>query len=154
MKYEYMLLTWGGFYSKRHQVKHGYTPGYRWFDTAEERTKYVTELKEVEKRLNALHLAISTEEGVHTRMRTVAKMVFVHQGKEYPCQYDFGFAYPADSAEYMFFDGNFSCDCNRSLFIRHAGFDFPELECGEEIEMQNFEVEQLLDMDYVCSDDV
>lgn len=152
MKYEYMLHTWGGFYNKEHQVKHGYTPGYRWFDTAEERSEYVSELKEIEQKFNARHLAISTEEGTHTRMKTIAKMVFVHQGKEYPCQYDFGFAYPPHSAEYMFFDGNYSCDCNRSLFIERAGFDFLEMGCGEEIEMKDFEVEQVLDMDYVYSD--
>lgn len=135
MKYEYMLHTWGGFYNEEHQIKHGYEEGYFWFDTADARERYIQELKEVEQKFNARHLAYTVEEGVHTRIKTIAKMIFVYDGKEYPYEYDFGFAYPPESAEYMFTEGNYSCDCNRSMFI-----GIPELDCGEEIKMKNFEV--------------
>jgi hypothetical protein len=145
MKYEYMLHTWGGFYNKEHQEKHGYKKGYFGFDTKEAREAYISELKEVEQRLKAFCLAISTEEGEHVRYRTIAKIVFVYQGKEYPYEYDFGFAYPAESAEYMFSEGNYACDCNRSLFLSRINDDFPELECGDEIEMKSFEVVFTLD---------
>jgi hypothetical protein len=146
-KYEYMLHTWGGFYNKKHQVKHGYTEGYRWFDTKGDRDKYIAELREVARTMQGLGantLAISTAEGTHTRYKTIAKMVFVYQAHEYVYEYDFGFAYPPESAEYMFTEGNYACDCNRGLFI---GCD---LECGEEVKMKNFEVNLVLDTTYVC----
>ena len=90
-------------------------------------------------------LAISTEEGEHVRYRTIAKMVFSYQGKEYPYEYDFGFAYPAEIAEYMFTEGNYACDCNRSNFLSSRYEGFQEMECGDEIEMKYFEVNLLLD---------
>lgn len=145
MKYEYMLHTWGGFYNKEHQEKHGYKEGYFWFDTKEAREAYISELKVAEEKMNVRMLAISTEEGKYVRYRTIAKMVFVYQGKEYPYKCDFGFAYPAESAEYMFTEGNYACDCNRSLFLSRINENFPELECGHEIEMKSFEVNLTLD---------
>lgn len=145
MKYEYMLHTWGGFYNKEHQENHGYKEGYFWFDTKEAREAYISELKEVEQRLNARMLVISTEEGEHVRYRTIAKMVFVYQGKEYPYEYDFGFAYSSESAEYVFTEGNYSCDCNRSIFLASKYEGFQEIECGDEIEMRSFEVSFTLD---------
>jgi hypothetical protein len=82
MKYEYMLHTWGGFYNKEHQEKHGYREGYFWFDTKEAREAYISELKEVEQRLKAFCLAMSTEEGEHVRYRTIAKMVFTYTAQQ------------------------------------------------------------------------
>ena len=32
-------------------------------------------------------------------------------------------------------EGNYSCDCNRAIFLRQVFDDFPELDCGEEIEL-------------------
>ncbi len=42
----------------------------------------------------------------------------------------------AHMADYQYREGNYACDCNRSLFIgRYCDPDFPELVCGEEIEL-------------------
>lgn len=48
-----------------------------------------------------------------------------------------------ESAIFMFEEGNYSCDCNRSLFIRwEYGEDaIPELQCGEEIKMIDYHFE-------------
>jgi len=46
----------------------------------------------------------------------------------------------AHMAEYQYTDGNYGCDCNRSLFIaRHCDPDFPDMECGETIELLRLE---------------
>lgn len=142
-KYEYLLHTWGGFYN--HKDQHGYKEGYFWFDTEAARDDYILELKDAEQRLNARHLVVVKEEGTRVRYRTVAKCVFVYRGKKYPTEYDFGFAYPAEDAEYMFRRGNYACDCNRSLFISHRHNDFEEMECGKEIELDSFGVDFVLD---------
>ena len=145
MKYEYLLKTWGGFYNEEYQKQHGYHSGYFWFDTAEKRERYISELQEVEHKLNARVLCMSTDEGTEVRYRTIAKMSLVYRGAEYPSEFDFGFAYPADRAEFMFYEGNYSCDCNLSSFIQETNKDFPKLECGDEIEIKNFEVSSVLD---------
>lgn len=33
---------------------------------------------------------------------------------------------------------NYSCDCNRSEFLRNLGVPIDELDCGDTIEMKNF----------------
>ena len=57
---------------------------------------------------------------------------------------NFGKDYPADSAEWMFTEGNYACDCNRSLFIRRQyGEDaMPELKCGDEIELIDYQIDE------------
>lgn len=77
-------------------------------------------------------------EDTETRFRTVAKMVFVYKGKEYPYQMDFGYGYPVAGAEYMFKEGNYACDCNRSMFI-----GLPEMRCGNKIKMKDFVVVEI-----------
>lgn len=48
--------------------------------------------------------------------------------------------YEESAAEYMWRDGNYGCDCNRSLFIaRNCDEDFPEMPCGETIELVSLE---------------
>ncbi len=37
--------------------------------------------------------------------------------------------------QYMFTEGNYGCDCNRSIFISSVDSNFPYYECGEKIEM-------------------
>lgn len=40
------------------------------------------------------------------------------------------------SAEFMFTDGNFGCDCNRSIFIgEHCDENFEPMECGDKIKL-------------------
>ena len=139
-KYEYMLHTWGGFYNDEFQKKHGHKPGYFWYETAKARDDYFALLQELEKELDARSLAFILEEGENTRIKTIAKMVFVFNGKEYPHEEYFGYAYHPDSARSMFEEGSYSCDCNRSLFISREYPGFPEMPCGEKIEMKDFQV--------------
>lgn len=77
--------------------------------------------------------------------RTIFVGVFQYKDKEYTIHYDFGCGYPKDAAEFMFLEGNYCCDCNRSIFIRREyGEDaIPELECGGEIKLKEYHIEYL-----------
>ena len=63
-------------------------------------------------RHNAI-IEFAEHEGPDVRKRTVARMTFtLPDGRAFPFEFDFGYGYPVDAAEYMFEDGNYSCDCN------------------------------------------
>ncbi len=50
-----------------------------------------------------------------------------------------------DLANYLWTEGNFACDCNRSQMIRqHVDGDFPDLSCGETIELVDLTVPVLV----------
>lgn len=80
-----------------------------------------------------------------TDKRTIFVGVFQYKDKEYTIHYDFGIDYPDKSAEFMFLEGNYSCDCNRSFLIRNEyGNDaIPELPCGDEIVLKTYHIEHL-----------
>lgn len=43
---------------------------------------------------------------------------------------------PVEGDCFIWTDGNYSCDCNRALFIQRVGFpDFPDMECGDAIKL-------------------
>ncbi len=143
-KYEYLLKTWGGFYNDKFVKIHGKQEGSFFFDSKKERKVYIDELKQIEKKLNARVLMITEEEGKNVRYSTIAKMKMAYNGKTYEHETDFGCAYPEDSAHFMFYDGNYACDCNRSLFLkRQYGDEIEEMDCGHEIEVIDFEVIQV-----------
>lgn len=71
------------------------------------------------------------------------KIVLRHSGKDYVVWDDhyifkgrLGLYSPLDDKRYMWEDGNYSCDCNKGLFIqRQCDPDFPEMKCGKSIEL-------------------
>lgn len=110
---------------------------YYWFEAQ-------AEVKDFKKKAQSFPKIIVTDKGEgFIRSRTIAKMILVYKGVGYPFEYDFGYGYPEESADYMFFDGNYSCDCNLSSFIlqKYPDADLGELKCGEQIEIKNFEIE-------------
>mgnify|MGYP007031192178 CR=1 FL=1 len=71
------------------------------------------------------------------------KVSLKFQGKGYSFIDDHS-AYTYDGADepspYWWEEGNGDCDCNRSLFIReHCDKEFPEMECGDTIELVGLE---------------
>lgn len=77
-------------------------------------------------------------------MRIVATVSLKYKDKTYIFDYDFGEDYSVEGAEFMFEDGNYSCDCNRSMFIkRYCDKNFEEMDCGEEIELVNLRVKKI-----------
>jgi hypothetical protein len=140
--YEYLLTFWGSLQDTGTiEREFGSSECNYWFASAAERAR-------MEARLYALaaetksKVVVAKYEGTSTRLRTIAKIVFVYNGVEYKIEQDFGFGYPPESALYMFEEGNFSCDCNRSIFIGEQNPHFPsgELECGDEITMKYIDV--------------
>lgn len=98
-KYEYFLLTWGGFYNEEHL--HGFKEGNYWFDTLEERTEYINKLHKAEiKYLNARMLCISLNEGFNLRVETKLHRVIEFDNKKYYSEYSMGYGYPYDAAMY------------------------------------------------------
>jgi len=144
-KYEYVIHTWGGFFNPEHAAKHGLSGGYYWFDTAEDRVAYLFRLRALEVELSARELAYALYEGTDTRLRTVARLNLQYDSKVYEIEYDFGYAYPHESAVYMFSEGNYSCDCNLSAFIRAKYPEFTELDCGSSIETIDLSIESIAD---------
>ena len=139
--HEYLLKFWGqGQERVARALKTSQTNF--WFDTKEEREDFK---KKVKKAAKDHMLAFSEEEGPYVRYRTVALVTVEFKGQEYSFEYDFGFGYPEESAYYMFEDGNYSCNCNLSGFIRDDHPEFPELDClgdeeGNEIELVSLKV--------------
>ena len=77
-------------------------------------------------------------------MNTMFVGLFKYKEKEFNIRFNFEIEnYPEDAAIWMFTEGNYACDCNRSLFIRQQfGEDsIPELKCGDEIELLEYHVE-------------
>jgi len=143
MKEEYMIHIWGGAWNHDAEPSIekdlGIKEGYYYFDTEQE-------LKDFEKKLDKyghLGLARDKKHGIMSHKRTIAVCTFEYKEKEYIVDYDFGYEYEEEMAYWMFYEGNYSCDCNRSLFIeRQYGDDvIDELDCGDEIELKDFRVE-------------
>lgn len=139
-RYEYLIHTWGGFYNQQHVEKHGLKPGFFWFKSADARKLFLDNLQKIERELNATHLAFSLAEGEGTRQRTVAKMTLEYNGVRVNHEENFGYGYASEAAEYMFHDGNYSCDCNLSNMMRKYDSTVPKLECGSQIQIIDFEV--------------
>lgn len=99
-KYEYHLLTWGGFYNEEYFKIHNIQSGDYYFDTAEERQSFIARLYSFERQLSTNGLVIKLTEGYCCRLRTVLHRVIEWDGKQYYTQYDMGVNYPMDAAQY------------------------------------------------------
>ena len=132
---KYLVHCWGGAFEKHKEIKqyHGYN--------------YVNSEDEKEKIINAVEkyrgdgLMIRTKEEPLSYARTVACMTMIYKNKPYYYEYDFGYEYEEGSAQFMFFCGNYSCDCNKSIFLQEVYKEVEELDCGEEIQIENFKIE-------------
>ena len=78
---------------------------------------------------------------VEPEIHTIFKGTYEYEGKRYTFEYDFGEGYTKDEAEFAFTQGNYSCACNISHFIRsYCDEKFPDLECGTNIELVECEI--------------
>ncbi len=141
--YEYHLMFWG---EVKNQDKRwierdlGIMETDFWFASAAKRSGFKDALRACADAHNCI-IAFAEHEGFEVRLRTVARMTMtLPDGRAFPYEYDFGYAYDPESAEYMFEDGNYSCDCNRSAFLGRAGHDVAKMDCGDEIEISDFRV--------------
>lgn len=144
-KEEYMIHIWGGAWNKDAnpsiEKDLGIKEGTYYFNTEVEKDEFLKPLN------NPIYskqgIAIDVKYGVMTHKRTIFVGTFKYKEKEYILHYDLGYEYPEDSAIFYFTEGNFGCDCNRSLAIRwEYGKDaIPELDCGHEVKMTKYHIE-------------
>lgn len=109
-----------------------------WFDSQISLNKHIDYVERLCKDVGTI--VHRSEQGEDLEYKTVVEMKLVYKGKSYPYQHDFGYGYPCISAEFMFFEGNLSCDCNLSSCIQEVSDDFPELDCGDEIKIEDFKI--------------
>ncbi len=100
LKYEYHLLTWGGFYNEEYLKIHNIQSGDYYFDTAEERQAFIDKINVFAKELNTFKPAIILTEGHCCRTRTVLHRVIEWDGEIYYTENDMGVNYPLDAAQY------------------------------------------------------
>jgi hypothetical protein len=139
--YEFHLHFWGEVENEKWVERDlGITEKDFWFPSKVKRDEFKARLAAVAESHKVI-IAFGENEGWHVRLRTVARMTLtLPDGRVFPLEHDFGYAYPPESAEYMFTDGNYGCDCNRSLLLGYAGHDVEEMECGDEIKATDFKV--------------
>lgn len=139
--YEFLLNFWGEIEDHGIVEKElGILEKSFWFNDAINRGNFKKKLSNLADK-HGVTIAFSEEEGTTVRLRTIAKLVYEFDGATYDFDYDFGFGYPASSAEYMFNEGNYACDCNVSSFIHDKYPAFPEMDkCGNEIVMKSLDV--------------
>ena len=144
---EYMVHIWGGAWNSNAnpsiEKDLGIKDGYHYFKTEEEKNEFCKLLSNPIYRNQGI--VIREEYGFMTHKRTIFVGTFEYKDKEFVLHYDFGYEYPEDSAIFMFEEGNYSCDCNRSLFIQEEYDEdaIPELDCGDEIELLEYHFEYL-----------
>lgn len=78
------------------------------------------------------------------KIKDAIKAVYSFDGKEYVTFHDhYIWVQPDDYEgqwEYIYREGNYSCDCNKSLFIqRQCDPSFPDMTCGHKIKMTSLQ---------------
>ena len=142
---EYMAHIWGGAWNKDAnpsiEKDVGIKEGYHYFKTKEERDRFLKLIKQY----SSQGLVWDLREGEMTHKRTIFVADLKYKDMVYTIHCDFGYEYPEEEAIFMFEDGNYSCDCNRSLFIQdeYGENAIDVLDCGEDIKMLNYHLEYL-----------
>lgn len=134
---EYYVKYWGqasGFLKEKLEVNELDF----WFNHEISRQKHIDKCLNLCKDVGTI--VYDCREGEDMDFKTVVEMNLVYNGVKHPYTYDFGYGYPCSSAEYMFFEGNYACDCNLSDFIRKSNVNFPELDCGDTISVEDFKI--------------
>lgn len=142
---EYMVHIWGGAWNNDAnpsiEKDLGIKDGYHYFNTEQEKDNFCRLLD------NPIYanqgLARDIKYGYMTHKRIIFVGKFSYKDKEFVLHCDFGYEYPEESAIFQFTKNNYSCDCNRSIFIREEyGEDsIPELDCGKEIKLIEYHFE-------------
>jgi hypothetical protein len=87
---------------------------------------------------------VDTSAESDARLMTHTAVELAVGDERYCLEHHFGFGYPPSAASYMWEEGNYSCDCNKSLFIaEQCDPSFSERDCGDEIALASISVEQI-----------
>lgn len=138
-KQEFFLHWWGGC-SPTVKAKYGFDHE-MYFDSEGKRDDAIAKIREIGVREG---WAFSVKDGEMSHQRPVAKVSLKYNDIEYQITDDsYSQEYDESLLDFMWKDGNYACDCNRSQFLREAGHDVPDMECGDLIELTNLEVEHV-----------
>lgn len=78
-------------------------------------------------------------------MKKIAEIDLIYKNKLYHVKDEYEEDYPDDVILYRWEDGNFACDCNRSIFIREQiDNNFEELNCGKEIKIKKLGIQEAI----------
>nr|DAG13341.1 MAG TPA: hypothetical protein [Caudoviricetes sp.] len=137
---EYMVHIWGGAWNDdaHPSIKQdlGIDEGYYYFSTEKEKDLFLEKVRQ--KKYQDLGIVFDIKHKEMTHKRTIFVGDFMFQNKIYKLRYDFGYEYEKQNAEFMFLEGNYSCDCNRSILLLEKYNDFPLLGCGDNIKLVNY----------------
>lgn len=142
---EWMVHVWGGAWNEDAnpsiEKDYGIKEGYHYFKTEEEKNKFIDIINKPE--YSKQGLVRDIKYGNMSHKRTVFIGTFKYGDKEFVIHYDLGYEYLEENAIFYFTEGNFSCDCNRSLAIRWEYGDdaIPELRCGHDIKLTDYHIE-------------
>ena len=144
MTYEYHLSYWGEVNNDNWIERDlGIEEKDFWFGTKKDHNEFKAKLEAVADAHEVI-IAFAEHEGDDVRKRTVARMVLtLPDGRSFSFDYDFGYGYSSEAAEYMFEDGNYACDCNRSIMLSKLHPEVVEMDCGDAILMSDFVVEKV-----------
>jgi hypothetical protein len=129
-------------------IEYGKEVYVRAFDTKEERDVYKDRIKQLLAPLVKPDLKLDEREGENVTKRPVALVTLKYKGKEYDVRKEYSYGYPLDTVIFDWEENNFSCDCNRRLWIErfYPGALEPTPQvcdddtnpCGEEIRVTAF----------------
>ena len=144
-KKEWIVHVWGGAWNSDAypsiETDYGSKEGYHYFDTEKEKDDFLEIINKPE--YHSQGLARDVKYGVMSHKRTIFVGTFRYEYMDFTIHYDFGYEFPEETAIFQFLDNNYSCDCNRSLFIReeYGKNAIPELDCGDEIMLVKYHIE-------------
>ena len=145
MAIECMVNIWGGAWNTDAnpsiEKDLGIKEGAYYFDNEELLDCFITLISQDKYRTQGV--MVDKHVGDLTHKQTVFVGQFKYLDDVFTLRYNFGYEYPAESAEFMFTLGNYSCDCNRSTLIReqHGEDSVPDLDCGWDIELLDYHIE-------------
>src|SRR6266478_7628590 len=103
-----------------------------WFNTPTEREVFIASFPP---QCWVMRDSVDPEEGIDTHAHTVALVTLrLPDGRVGMFEQNFGFGYPDDGVHHMWEEGNYSCDCNRRLFLAR--------ECGIDTEFDDLDMAQ------------
>lgn len=113
-----------------------------WFPTTVARDAFKAAIHDV---VNVVRDPHDGGDGDPASLTGVEVWLRLPNGQEVTYRDTFGYGYPPDSAEFMYVEGNYSCDCNRALFAaRQRGLPEPEeTACGNTITLARLRVYQI-----------
>jgi hypothetical protein len=138
--YPFLLRFWGGGQDKlaaRYGLVQNDDEAYAmWFETDAARRQFIEAYTYTDPMDTVVFDAKDPSGDGDPWKQTIARVTLrLPDGSTRTYDQNFGYGYPWHSVEFMYYDGNYSCDCNRATF---AGID-DDMPCGDTLELVRLE---------------